>query len=1235
MKRTKQTFWRALAIATALLTMPAAMWADSAFGGGSGTEFDPYIIETPQHLRQLAADVNDGNSYDGKYFKMISSFSCWIEPFTPIGGKYYTTGSGSDTSTGTRKFCGDFNGNGMTINDLNIRPTEGFYGIGLFGELGYGARVHDLTIASWQITTTIMGWGNCGAIAGSVHRKAIIYNCHVKEGVVVSVDPDNLAQNVQNSCDFGGIAGENGGIIQQCTSMATVTNAGISGVNTLGGIVGGNYGKVWSCTYLGAVIGSDKVGGIAGDKIDAFEFSSNYYHSSPAIGAVNGASENGVSWMGTISFSGDLSGNVIATPAYSYKGVNYYAQDSRCSIGLDLRVNEGYIPVAPQLTSEQVEIDSNNSFTFPAGQDVVIGCTYSALKRDISYTPWVSIDIPSQKYSGGSLTPVITVTDNMTGSPVVLSEGVDYSVSLPTGNMVEAGDYTITINGMGNFAGTATAIFAIAPLRWLGEGTEESPYQIRTVDDMRLLADETLNNDFAGTHFILMNDLDFTSVEYKMVGHGDGNKFCGVFDGNGNTIDNVILDNTINCTGLFCRVGSGGVIKNLISGSGNTFRDRLSVGGIVGSLGSADVIGCTSYATVIAFKASTYTGRYAGGIVGSSTFGYVRDCRNYGSVTADSRFAGGIIGLAQNGSTTSCLNFAQVSAGENVGGIIGTHDYVSISNNYYAGDCTVGGINGSDVEGQAMRGYTITGIGAVNVALADGAAVGVAHEGLVYAGYNQQAVIRLAAGQGSSSPIVGYQVSAGTLVDNGDGTWTLTMPSENVMISGNSLGDFLQGEGTASAPYLIASVEDMTALAQMCQYADFTGVHFRLTANLDYTGAAYVPVGSTAHPFNGTFDGYFRTISNVALTCDDDSQGLFGCIGSAGSVSSLYLSASSINGNGHNSIGAIAGTNGGTITMCHVLEDVDVRGGTSVGCAAGEMTGGEISYCELAATVVGTGNVGGIVGYSHSAAGCSIIENLMDGRVGTSGGYAGGIVGRNEGSMELMGCYNSATVKSVVGAGGIVGCDDGGTVSDCMNFAAVICDDAAGGIAGTATAQSTLVNNYYHGQCEAGGINGADVTGQAMRGYIVSSDESEVFFQMFPDDEGNFVGITYDGIFYLGAGETSKLLIDRAEGAPDGPFVVSAGTLTPLDEEYDDRTDLFYLLTMPTPGQDVTISIMGALMGDLDGNGVLEVNDVVILAELAMSGGATAEQISIGDLDGSGTIDVNDVVILSGMVMGS
>ena len=49
--------------------------------------------------------------------------------------------------------------------------------------------------------------------------------------------------------------------------------------------------------------------------------------------------------MGTISFDGGLSTSIITPPTFSYKGVNYYAQGRPCSIGLNLQVDDDYIPV--------------------------------------------------------------------------------------------------------------------------------------------------------------------------------------------------------------------------------------------------------------------------------------------------------------------------------------------------------------------------------------------------------------------------------------------------------------------------------------------------------------------------------------------------------------------------------------------------------------------------------------------------------------------------------------------------------------------------------------------------------------------------------------------------------------------------------------------------------------------------------------------------------------------------
>jgi len=69
------------------------------------------------------------------------------------------------------------------------------------------------------------------------------------------------------------------------------------------------------------------------------------------------------------------------------------------------------------------------------------------------------------------------------------------------------------------------------------------------------------------------------------------------------------------------------------------------------------------------------------------------------------------------------------------------------------------------------------------------------------------------------------------------------------------------------------------------------------------------------------------------------------------------------------------------------------------------------------------------------------------------------------------------------------------------------------------------------------------------------------------------VGITYDGVRYVGAGETAKLLIMKSETAPEGIIAANVGILKPLDEDFYGEIDKFYLLTTPAEGQDVEMVI--------------------------------------------------------------
>jgi hypothetical protein len=761
-----------------------SLFADSTFGGGSGTQQDPYLISNPQHLRQLAADVNDGNRYEDTYFRMTQSFSLWIEPFTPIGGKYYTVGSGKEQQTGIRQFCGTFDGNGNTINDLQIHVNDQFYGIGLFGELGYGAVVMNLTIGTMEtrVSSIIMGWGNCGVIAGSVGSNAGIYNCHVKSGITVSVDPNDLAQKVENNRNFGGIAGENYGIISQCTSKATVTNAECNAVNSLGGIVGYNGGRVWSCISLATVLGEKHVGGVAGNSGGNFEFSNNYYHNADIPGAVDGSNVDGATWMGILNYSEWVSGSANSSVVYNDNGIAYYAPGTKMWMNLTLHNNpDGYVVhstanarfVANEnvLTEDMMGGVQYNVFYMPA-QDVTISATGMDYQRDIAYTPWVRINIPTQEYTGQPLMPNVTVTDVRDGSAIVLDEGTHYTVIPAVEPMTEVGEYTVTVKGIGEYAGQTAVLFVIDPIggssEWYGTGTKEDPYRICSINAMNRVAERIGELNYTDVYFVLGADLDYTGREYKVIGN-NSMPFNGHFDGCGHVLSNISLIKEDNYVALFGAVGESGTVRNLILGNDSQVKGRTYVAAIAG-LNRGRIEDCTNYAPVTGlsyqeydFKMGSFTkfpecisgivgfnlgvvkgcinygdinGYSTSGGIAAYTFGNIECCVNLGKVTARS-MVGGILGYHYSGSVCSCLNLAQVSGTSDVGGIIGYNNGINYThtNNFYAGNCTTCGIRGTDVEGRATKAYSVAAVPANIGAKNDESAALVSYaNGLLYDG---------------------------------------------------------------------------------------------------------------------------------------------------------------------------------------------------------------------------------------------------------------------------------------------------------------------------------------------------------------------------------------------------------------------------------------------------------------------------------------------------------------------
>ena len=93
----------------------------------------------------------------------------------------------------------------------------------------------------------------------------------------------------------------------------------------------------------------------------------------------------------------------------------------------------------------------------------------------------------------------------------------------------------------------------------------------------------------------------------------------------------------------------------------------------------------------------------------------------------------------------------------------------------------------------------------------------------------------------------------------------------------------------------------------------------------------WTPIGSSG-AFTGSFDGQGYTISGLIADNDSaDNIGLFGVIGSTGSVSNVGVVDSSFNGNDY--VGAVAGQNDGTISGC--FSTSTVSGSSNVGGISG------------------------------------------------------------------------------------------------------------------------------------------------------------------------------------------------------------------------------------------------------------------------------------------------------------
>ena len=242
------------------------VWSGSAatsFAGGTGTESDPYLIANGEQLALLAKSINesDNNAYYNKHYKLTDNIDLGGREWDPIG----CSATGKNTFSGTRVFCGGFDGNGFTISNFKIKSPKKsyYYSFGLFGCIS-GATVKNLGVTDFIIEVTSKeNIKNCvaGGIAGSSGSKSVITDCYTKGTINAKTSVKDT-----NAC-AGGIAGTMG--------TAQITNC---------------YTDVAVSAYIGAITnnnGRAYMGGIVGYASDASKSSESNISDCASVGAVS------------------------------------------------------------------------------------------------------------------------------------------------------------------------------------------------------------------------------------------------------------------------------------------------------------------------------------------------------------------------------------------------------------------------------------------------------------------------------------------------------------------------------------------------------------------------------------------------------------------------------------------------------------------------------------------------------------------------------------------------------------------------------------------------------------------------------------------------------------------------------------------------------------------------------------------------------------------------------------
>ena len=180
---------------------------------GSGTESNPYLIQSAAELAGLAQKVNNSESFEGMFFELTTDIDLAHIEWTSIGtidkkAKKIWFITSEVYYENPVPFSGIFNGNGHTISNMYIEASE--EGTGLFGCVNGVISNLSITDSSISIVDSPV---SVGLVIGYLYDGGKVIDCSATQSSIGLAGWAYL-ETIVDGYVAGGIVGDNaGGVI--------------------------------------------------------------------------------------------------------------------------------------------------------------------------------------------------------------------------------------------------------------------------------------------------------------------------------------------------------------------------------------------------------------------------------------------------------------------------------------------------------------------------------------------------------------------------------------------------------------------------------------------------------------------------------------------------------------------------------------------------------------------------------------------------------------------------------------------------------------------------------------------------------------------------------------------------------------------------------------------------------------------------------------------------------------